>query len=410
MRILFWFDKQKTDPQLGQIACSVLLNDRESYFTTGLVLKKADWGGNKKRVLSSRKDFLRLNAELSQTETKLEQIYDGLRVLIGHTLIEPKMIAEAYKFFERPENETLRPDKEGLRLALEGRFAVAPTLLEVLENHKKNKARFVSGETVITYRTRIKNLRAFLKSVNRLNLAADEFRPVWCKKFTDYMYEKEMHPNHIARHIVFFREALDEAVTDEIIAFNPMGKFSVKRSDVKDLRHLHPVEIEKLEQINFAAFTQKKEYAQKLSTTRDIFLFLIYTTMHISDYLALTIEHVQTRKTGLWLIKPRNKTKQKAHIKIEGKLLDMWTKYGGVRGLPKQSVETVNKYLKVIEQMCGFRTDGLSTKIGRKTGTNKMLNHDRMDKDDIALVMGLKSTRHIDDYAETTILRLENKI
>lgn len=413
MRILFWYDKNTTNPDHGCISCSVLMKGKESYFTTPITLKeherKLHWAGNKGRFQKQRKTYHADNAYLSQVESKLGEIYDGLMVLKGFEFIDAKMITDAYKFFDRPENAKLKPDREGLRLALEGKHAIAPTLIEIIEKHKKNKSRSVSKDTVTTYNTRIKNLKAFLEKVGKKHLQADEFRPAWCKKFCEYMYNEGMHVNHVARHIVFYREALDEAVTDEDIAYNPMGKFAVKRDDTKDLRHLHPYEIEKLENFDFYAATQNRDYAQKLSKVRDIFLFLVYTSFHISDYLALSIDYIQTRKSGLWIIKPRNKTKQKAHVKIEGKLWDLWTRYGGVRGLPKMSKDTINDHLKIIEQMCGFQLGGLSTKIGRKSAANKLLNHDVMDKDSVALIMGLKTPRHIEDYAETKIDRLEQK-
>jgi site-specific recombinase XerC len=413
MRILFWYDKNTTHPDEGKISCSVLLKGAESYFTTGIVLKESErklhWTGNKGRFQKERKSYHADNAHLSLIESRLNEIYDGLMVLKGFEFIDAKMIADAYRFFDRPENAKLKPDREGLRLALEGKHAIAPTLLEIVEKHKKNKSRTVSPDTVTTYNTRIKNLRAFLEKAGKKQLSADEFRPMWCRRFCEYMYSEGMHVNHVARHIGFYREALDEAVTDEDIAYNPMAKFSAERDNTKDLRHLRPHEIEKLEKFDFYTATTNREYAQKLSKTRDIFLFLTYTGLHISDYLALSIDHIETRKSGLWVIKPRNKTKQKAYIKVEGKLLELWTRYGGVRGLPKMSKDDVNDNLKIIEQMCGFNVGGLSTKIGRKSAANQWLNHDTIDKDSIALKMGLKSTRHIDDYAEMTILRLENQ-
>jgi len=73
------------------------------------------------------------------------------------------------------------------------------------------------------------------------------------------------------------------------------------------------------------------------------------------------------------------------------------------------SKDTINDHLKIIEQMCGFQLGGLSTKIGRKSAANKLLNHDVMDKDSVALIMGLKTPRQIEEYAETKIDRLEQK-
>lgn len=409
LRTLFWYDKNAADASEGVVCCSVLLKGRENYFTTKIAVKKADWGGNKGRFLSSHKTYHRDNAQLSTIEAKLNEIYDGLVILKGYEFIEAKMVVEAYRFFERPENTRLRPDKEGLRLALESRYSVAPTVLELVEAHRKYKARFVDKGTLTTYNTRIKNLKAFLKSAGKVHLSAEEFRPSWCVRFCDWMYNQKMQVNHVARHILFYREALDAAVEREDISVNPMGKFTVKREDVKDLRHLKPYEVELLESIDFDQYAQTPDYARKLSTVRDIFLFLTYTSFHISDYLGLTEEHLQIRASGLWLIKSRNKTGKNAYVKLNQKAALLLKKYGGVRGLPRMSKDDVNSHLKVIEQIAGFKI-GLSTKIGRKTCANNLLNYEGVDKDSVAAFMGLNSTKHIGDYAQITVERLERKL
>ena len=69
--------------------------------------------------------------------------------------------------------------------------------------------------------------------------------------------------------------------------------------------------------------------------------------------------------------------------------------------------DTMNQLLKRLEQMCGFKI-GLTTKIGRKTFAHLSLNEWQVDKDTLAVAMGLKSARHVTAYGEIGAKRVKN--
>lgn len=413
MQIQFWIQKDRTkkaanDGCYGVVACAILMEPKqEANFVTSIRVKHGEWEGNKRRFNQNRADQHAANAALANIEAKINEIYSSLLVLHASDSITPSMLIQSYKYFEQPESVGKKPTLVNLKESLKGHTNICPTLLEAVAQLREEKAKTVSKGTLCTYQTRTKNLEKFLKSVKKPGLRADEFRPYWCKKFRDYMLAQGMNVNHISRHIIFFREALDELVENEVLTINPMGKFLVSRQETKDLRHLTEQEIERLENFDFSTTQFSENYKQSLAKSRDMFLFLIYTALHYVDYMSLTSTDVQERKSGLWIIKERTKTGQPAHIPILGKFLVLWKKYGSVETLPRVSKNALNNHLKIIAQLVGISVQNLSSKIGRKTSANKMLNIDTLDKDSVSFIMGLKTPRHIEDYAQVKIERIE---
>lgn len=274
-----------------------------------------------------------------------------------------------------------------------------------LRKHKVEVEKLEDG-TIETYDTRLKNLELFLESIKAKDILAEKFTPALATQFCDWMRGREIARNHIARHIMFFKEALRECVTRESVPFNPLIEFVYSREETDDLRHLEYEELLKLEELDLS------EFPKRLQFSRDMFVFCCYTGFHYCDREGLRASDWRVINGNFWIFKTRQKTKRYgaiAKIKLHPKAVAMIEKYGGIERLPRIDNTDTNYDLKILEKAIGVKI-GLSTKIARKTFAHLCLNQWVYDSDTSSAMMGLKDSRHIKKYGKVTEKRIDTVV
>ncbi len=147
------------------------------------------------------------------------------------------------------------------------------------------------------------------------------------------------------------------------------------------------------------------EWTAPIQKTVDAFLFMCYSGMHVSDYLAIGPGNIQTSEKGQYLAYCREKNGQNAEVPLNPVLAGLMLKYGGIENLPKQAAQKMNIYLKVVAERIGTKKR-LTNKVARKTFTDISLNIRKMPEEDVARMLGHKTTKYLAKYGKIRIERI----
>lgn len=404
MELLFWYCKSKI-PGHGTIKLCIQMDGYpDANVTTKIKVAKEEWGGNRIRFKGTEWAQTK-NRQLRIMEAEIETLYGFLQTS-GYD-VNPSLLAAAWPpLTGKPLSYELVTD------VLQNKSLKHTTLLETISWHIRNK-RGVTPETLYTYKVKTENLEKYLRDIGKLSMRPEDFNEAEALSFCDWFLNQDnkkgkghrMSQNHLYKHIILYVKALKEAKRRRLIITNPLIDFTVDKSDVKDLRHLKPQELQKLEMLSFRNVFDPN-LRDKLEKVRDLFVFCCYTGFHYSDRQSLKEDHLKVRAGSLWVFKKRQKTNVEAKIKLHPKAISILEKYDGIENLPKMINKDNNELLKTLEIMIGVRI-GLCTKIARKTFAHHCLNVWNLDKDTTAAMMGLSSTKHISDYAEIDETRIE---
>lgn len=421
MDLLFWFSKSKTEG-FGTIKLSIIIDEVEAQFSTGVKLPRENWKGNSIRIVGSGIKIEQHKETLMQIEARALEVSRLFRLKqIVATSKGVRVVLEHLSKLDRLHTETTIEDFE----AAIGGSGIAKAkdlpLLELLEWFKIESQ--VKSQTKTTYDVRRANIERYLAHTQSKKISCLSFGLVHGRNLRDYLInELELSKNYASRHSEHIKTAFDLAVEKGVLDINPLASFKAKRQKKRDLRHLTAGELQRLRFLKIEH--QNPTEQQELRKTRDIFLFLCFTGLHIGDYLELTKEDFKVIDGYVWLIKNRKKTFDEHLSTIEQKMhpipIKIISDYGGqieatfkgqrrnkrqVSGLPSMHPVKFNERLKVLEQMAGISI-GLSSKIGRKTFAHICLNVHKYDLETTARMMGCE-VKNIRDYAKVERERVD---
>lgn len=406
MDLCFWFCKSTASPDFGIVKlCVAMPGYPDSNLTTGIKVGRKEWGGDRKRFLGDS-DWAKLqNRELKKMEVEIASLRDFLTAA-GYDVTPAFLVS----VFPKMRGKTLTV--ENVSNAASVKQPRHQTLLETVKWFMAQVT--VDGGTMDTYESRLKNLTKFLTKTGRLKMRAEDFSEPVALEFCDWFRKQDngkggmLSQNYLFKHIGFYKKCMKEAKRRKMIAIHPLHEFTVEKDDRKDLRHLKPSQLSKLENLSLSKIYDEG-LRRKLERVKDLFVFCCYTGFHYADRESLGIDHLIERSGSLWIFKQRHKTEVEAKIKLHPKAVLIIEKYRGIENLPKIDKNDNNKLLKILEMMIGLKI-GLSTKIARKTFAHHCLNVWTIDRDTTAAMMGLKTPKHIADYAEIDETRIEKMV
>src|SRR5690606_25341464 len=120
--------------------------------------------------------------------------------------------------------------------------------------------------------------------------------------------------------------------------------FKTLKSEVHNV-YLDIPELELLEQIDLS----EKPH---LEQARDVFLCGCYTALRYSDYKRINKDFIIEKEGKYFIDMITQKTNYRVVIPIKPIVFDILTKYNFL--LPSTYEQKVNKYIKVVAQMCGI--------------------------------------------------------
>lgn len=185
-------------------------------------------------------------------------------------------------------------------------------------------------------------------------------------------------------------------IREGAVTINPFSGIVLEWDKELDTTFLSDEEVEAI---------KKVKWSDRLQKVADSFLFMCYTGLHISDYIAVDdsatyfVDDVEFMKIR------RVKTNIIAMFPVHSYAKHLIEKYGGVDKLPRISVQKSNDYLKFIAERIGT-SKVLTNKTARKTFTNMALNEYNMSGDSVARMLGLTTTKLLKHYGSVSEKRI----
>ena len=395
MRILFWF--RKSTPGFGTIFMRITIDDTRSEYSTGITVRHEIWEFREQLFYGCsqyEKDEKRLNDLKKRAEEILELLYRAKKPqtasIIRQALSETENIPFGTDLFFDDIQRVFTERKLNFTLLQAYDFFTSNFKL----GHARRKQFFTFKQNLILY----------LKSIKAENIEADAFT-------AEHGYEmfNQLSANRTERYsantVYGIRQVLDFCVKMRKIKANPMATFAVKTTVEEDNTSVAVGQMQNLRDL-----AKSKKLADELQKALDLFLFMCLTSMHYSDAVSLTHEHIFVIDSEVYIIKKRVKNKFKYTQKIHPVAAQIISKYGQPEKLPKfKNVNEFNRRLKRVCKIAGI-TENITSKAGRKTYVRfayDIWNHDEVS---IYLAMGLAGAQHIRKYNTATIDRIKKMV
>ena len=277
------------------------------------------------------------------------------------------------------------------------------------ERSQKLRFQELSFGTQKNHRRCISALKEFKSKVYFDDLTTDFFR-----KFVLFLRNKRENKEvTIKKTIQTISIYLNEAVRAEYLAENPVHQLKLRGSQDTTAIALDEGELQRLVELHRThAF---------YGTTHDVlefFLFLCFSSLHISDAKALTIEQIKEDEFVYIRKKLRNVQPKVVHVPLSepAKRIIAHQRGNRKKGILFENIisdQKINAHLKIVAKAAGI-TKKLCAKVGRHTFATLFLKNTR-DLNTLKEIMGhsnLKQTlvySHVLDEDRRTGIQIFNK-
>ncbi len=384
MRVLFKLRKNVRNPTArATVYCRIKVDGKHANdFSTFVALPPDQWDSKKQRIRGGS-----LNA--SNNNVKLEQIRSDItRLFLTDSTLSAQNLADRYT----------------------GKKKTSYTFAELLDLFEEQcRANYEKPGTFINYQIRLNNIRAFLSDTKRTALMPPEFNLGVGDEFVRWMKTNKRGHSHTVRHTQVLKNVMAMAIRRELILYDPLAAFVLKKRERINTDHLTRAQLTQLETMPWEG---------NLRRVADLFLFSCYTGLHYADAQTLTPADLATGPDGRqWLYKTRGKYEASQFfdvpavqmVPLSKRALALIEQYGGVQHLPKISNSKYNKALKHIRFQANI-TVNLTVKTARKTFTDVMLNELGLTADAVAVMLGHSSTKHVRHYAKADERRVAKEM
>lgn len=258
-----------------------------------------------------------------------------------------------------------------------------------------------SAGTHSNYVRTLSRIKEFIKfKYNRNDMEFRELNYEFVADFEFFLKTVRNCQNNTAmKRISIFKKIVLCAVAKEIIPSDPFIMFKKKwtKSNKK------PLSWEQL-----LILEQKEFSTERLTVTRDVFVFQCYTGLAYIDVYQLKKIDIQTGIDGkLWIMSSRQKSDATTDIPLLPKAIEILEKYkddpickerGSV--LPVRSNQKMNEYLKEIATLCGFDCT-LNTHKVRRTFASTVTLAKGVPIHVVKEMLGHSSVKQTEEYAIT---------
>ena len=272
-----------------------IIHDRkQSEISLKVALKEADWDNNRRRVRNRHPRHAMLNS--------IFQKRIGLIRVIEH---EYQMADKAY---------TTKDIVKEFKLRRDGLNTDKNLVINLLEDYVNRNPESHPDHTLYNYKAFINCLKVYDYKVTFQSLDHAYFN-----KYIKYLKDKKKLKQHtIWTRMKFFRKAINLAISERVLAYNPMHNFKVKKGKTK-IVYLTNDEIALLEAAELPSLGTKK--------VRDMFLFMCYTGLRISDLCTLKKSDIEVIDGKTYLYFKIRKTDEILKIKLSVRPIDILNNY-----------------------------------------------------------------------------------
>ncbi|WP_375560618.1 phage integrase SAM-like domain-containing protein [Bernardetia sp. OM2101] len=363
MNVGFLIRKLRTERYSVSCRVSFGADDKGVPFSTGVIINKKENWKNKRgynfTILNKEENAKVKTDTLLLIKSELEEIYLRLR-----TLKKPCCATTITNIYLEQEKPPL---------------TIVFLVHQYVEEQLKRKLSSNTKSGYKRYRTDFEN---FCNQFKITHLPATEFTKVLAKDYFNFLKDKPNSEEIAGRKVRLIKTVLEEAYDNEVIDKNPLLKLSIKARKVKKNNvFLFTDELERIENKTFDI--------ERLERIKDLFLFQCYTGFHYNQMKIFdSKKHLFTQNGKEWISFDRDKTMAYIGIPVLPKVKYILEKYN--YKLPVLSNGNYNLYLKEIAVACHINKN-LTTKVGRKTFANYMINVVKVSKDVVGRLLSHSS-------------------
>jgi integrase len=308
-----------------------------------------------------------------------------------------RLESSAYELGKRLGSEQKLVTPEAiLRLLREPNFQSPKRFIDVVDELIASLMPRLKKSTMLTYRTRRRNISKYLHERNLEGIFIQEFRYSHFEDFQMYMLaqvcdngDRKFCTNNINKHCTLLNRALNYGVNKEFIRYNPLGELGLKYDKAKQPQYLRFDERKRIYECDLST----------LSVERDVAVFLYSTGLSYTDYLSLDQEHLYYLPSGeQFLKKPRDKSEIYSIVPLLKEAQEIIYKYGSIKNLPRPDLSDLNKALKILGEVCKAPFS-LSTSTFRDTFSSMMENEYMIKHRVLMFMMGHTNPRQLQNYS-----------
>lgn len=374
--------------------------EREELGSTHIKCKKSQWDQENQtfsgRSVWAQEQNLKLNKLTKRIDTLTENLEKD-----GHEL-NAALIKNFFALQHRPSGQ---PTVPGTGIVHRRTLFTFPDLVSFHTEHqaKRHKLGKISQATLDIQANYAANIADYLTTIRREKLPATSLDDEFMENLELHLSEaEEFGGPHIEKHLKYVKQVMKWCCARQLIRRNPLSEYVIECNDEEpDTTHLTIEELQRLISFDFHALAEAGKMhvlsADTLAAERDAFVFNCFTGMHHCDYTN-KLFRIEQEKGTYWLTGKRQKTGKEFFLKLLEPAVAILTQYGGdLADLPAKSNQKRNDSLKFIAVHVELPYN-LSTKIARKTFADLALNEMLIGADDVATMLGLKSTKRLRHY------------
>ncbi|MEZ0484277.1 hypothetical protein [Fibrella aquatica] len=407
MALLFWFRKSTQNEEEGNLQMRLTYNaQREELGSTHIQCKKSQWDQENQCFKGKSVWAQEQNIKLTKLTKRIDTLTENLE-RDGHEL-NAALIKDFFKLQHRPSGQP------GAGIVHRRTLFTFPDLVLFHTEHqtKRFKLDKISQATLDIQANYAANINEYLVLIKRDKLPATSMNDEFMEDLELHLSEvEEFGGPHIEKHLKFVKQVMKWCCARQLIKRNPIAEYVVESNDEEpDTTHLTITELQRLIDFNFHALVAEGKMhmitANTLSAERDAFVFNCFTGMHHCDYTNKLFRIERDQSDVYWLTGKRQKTGKEFFLKLLEPAVAILLQYGGdLADLPAKSNQRRNDSLKFIAVHVELPYN-LSTKIARKTFADLALNEMLIGADDVATMLGLRSTKRLRHYVRPRRERL----
>jgi integrase/recombinase XerD len=253
----------------------------------------------------------------------------------------------------------------------------------------------ITSNTWKTYRSRSNNFKQFLNKEGLLLLSPDKVNIRLIRKFEVYLRSDRNHCNdYVMRNLQLLKQMLNYVLEDELIKFNPFTHYKFKFQRKKKKVFLDLNQLTRIKSLNLPE-------GSDLDRNRDMFLFACYTGLSYCEIKSFQKKNTYTGQDGAeWIKRIRQKqerTGSECILPMLSGAVEILKKYGF--SMPVSALQNMNLNIKKICALARVDNPELfSTRAGRKTFGNILVNDFGVDIKTVSFMMGHESVTTTEDW------------
>lgn len=377
-KILFFIRKDKINAEgKSVIYVRLTINGSACQFSTKNEVSVKIWDAKNYRATGRSEEATNINSFLDFMRKNLLEIY--MELSQNNEPVTPTAIRDKFMGKVEKKNDTLL-------------FLFA----EFIERQRPLVGIDITQSTFNKYDLTYRRIEEFLTTKKKKTdiLLREIDHNFVCDFHTFLKVDKKLSINSSEKLMRIFKRITTFAFKTNLTEKDPFALYTIKK--VKTNRGF-------LTEEEFSKFYNFQTLNNRLQRVRDIFVFACLTGMDYSTLSALKEENVIQKHSGTFIVTPRVKTREVAHIKLLPQALELLNKFRaskkGSQLIPMISNDKYNAYLKELAARLGI-TKRVTSHLARHTFATTIAYANGVSIGSIQKMLGHAKRSTTEIYAE----------